>query len=283
MSVVFKEEVGAGRTATNDKGVRRYSRQFLLETTARTDGPYAVGSDSSLPRIGTVHNEDATAYCVNLTVNNVKPWKWWIVTADYSSEREITENPLSEPAAITWTSEQFQKRAVLDRVGNGIVNSAGDPFDPPLMMDDSRRVVTISKNLAVVPAWILTYQDAVNSSSFIVDGITVGAGFAKVQSVTVGETQRRNGTAFRVVTLVMHLQKTGWALTHEDVGFREIGDGTGYGDRQNILNDGDDERPTAPVALDGAGNHQASPTASTIEVLSFDVYEQKDFTVLPLS
>lgn len=280
MTVVFKHEIGAGRTATNDKGIRRYSRQFLLETTARTDGPYAVGSNASLPRIGTVHNEDSTAYCVNLSVSNAKPWKWWIVTADYSSEREITENPLSEPAAITWTSEQFQKRAVIDRDGNGIVNSAGDPFDPPLMMDDSRRVVTISKNLAVVPSWILTYQDAVNSSSFTVDGITIGAGYAKVQSVTVGEKQKRNGTAFRVVTLVIHLQKTGWALTHEDVGFRE----TNYaGEMVNILNDGDSERPTAPVALDGAGMHQANPTAATIEVRSFDVYEQKDFTVLPLS
>jgi hypothetical protein len=148
------------------------------------------------------------------------------------------------------------------------------------MMDDSRRVVTISKNLAVVPSWILTYQDAVNISSFTVDGITIGAGYAKVQSVTVGEVQSRNSTSFRVVTLVMHLQKTGWALTHEDVGFRETEYG---GDRVNILNDGDGERPTAPVALDGAGAHQRDPSAATIQVLAFDVYEQKDFTVLPLS
>jgi hypothetical protein len=218
-----------------------------------------------------------------LNVDNVKPWKWWIVTAEYSSERELTENPTSEPAAITWTSEQFQKRAVIDKNGHAIVNSAGDPFDPPLMMDDSRRVVTIIKNLAVVPSWILTYQDAVNISSFTVDGITIGAGYAKVQSVTVGEKQKRNGTAFRVVTLVMHLQKTGWAITHEDVGFREIGSASGYADRINILNTGDDERPTAPVPLDGAGAQQSDPVASSIVIRSFDVYEQKDFTVLPLS
>jgi hypothetical protein len=148
------------------------------------------------------------------------------------------------------------------------------------MMDDSRRVITISKNLAVVPAWILTYQDAVNSDAFNVDGITVAAGLAKVQAVTVGEVQRRNGIAFRVVTLVIHLQKDGWVVKSQDIGFRELGYGGG---RQNILNDVDDERPSAPVPLDGAGNHIFDPDATSNVMLSFDVYAEKVFSALPLS
>jgi len=280
MTVVFKEETGQGRSASNEKGIRRYSRAFRLETTSQDDGPYAVGSNGSLPKIGSIHPEDANAWCFSLRVENSNPWKGWTVTAEYTSEREITEDPTAEPAAITWASEQFQKPVVIDKNGYAVVNSAGDPFDPPIMMDDSRRVITISKNLAVVPAWILTYQDAVNSDAFNIDGITVAAGLAKVQAVTVGEVQRRNGIAFRVVTLVIHLQKDGWVVKSQDIGFRELGYGGG---RQNILNDVDDERPSAPVPLDGAGNHIFDPDATSNVMLSFDVYAEKVFSALPLS
>jgi hypothetical protein len=279
MTVIFMAETGQGRSATNEKGMRRYTRAFLLETTDRTDGPFAVGSDLNLPVIGSLHPEDMNAWCVSLKVENSNPWKGWTVTADYTSEREITEDPTVEPAAITWSSEQFQRPVIYDNSGNAVVNSAGDPFDPPIMMDDSRPVVTISKNLAVVPAWILAYQDAVNSDVFYVDGITVGIGLAKVQSVTVGEVQRRNGIMFRTVNLVIHLQRAGWLVEAQDVGFRELG----TGGRQNIVNDVDDERPSAPVPLDGAGTHVVEPTAATNVTLSFGVYSTQVFSALPLS
>jgi hypothetical protein len=243
------------------------------------DGPYAVGSDANLPVIGSLHPDDMQAWCVSLRVENSNPWKGWTVTAEYTSEREITEDPTAEPAAITWSSEQFQRPVIYDNSGNAVVNSAGDPFDPPVMMDDSRPVVTISKNLAVVPAWILAYQDAVNSDAFYVDGITVGAGLAKVQSVTVGEVQRRNNISFRVVNLVIHLERNGWLVEAQDVGFRELG----YGGRQNILNDVDSERPSAPVPLDGAGAHIVDPTSATNVTMSFSVYATQVFSALPLS
>ena len=279
MTVIFKEETGEGRSASNEKGMRKYSRAFRLETTSQMDGPYAVGSDANLPVIGSLHPEDSNAWCVSLRVENSNPWKGWTVTAEYTSEREITEDPTAEPAAITWSSEQFQRPVIDDNSGNAVVNSAGDPFDPPIMRDDSRPVITISKNLAVVPVWIMNYQDAVNSDAFYVDGVLVGAGLAKVQSVSVGEVQRRNGIMFRVVNLVIHLQRNGWLIEAQDVGFRELG----TGGRQNIINDVDSERPSAPVPLDGAGAHIVSPTAATNVTLSFSVYSTQFFSALPLS
>lgn len=279
MTVIFMAETGQGRSATNEKGMRRYTRAFLLETTSQMDGPFAVGSDLDLPVIGSLHPEDNNAWCVSLRVENSNPWKGWTVTAEYTSEREITEDPTVEPAAITWSSEQFQRPVIYDNTGNAVVNSAGDPFDPPVMMDDSRPVVTITKNLAVVPAWILAYQDAVNSDVFYVDGITVGIGLAKVQTVTVGEVQRRNGIMFRTVNIVIQLQRAGWLVEAQDVGFRELG----TGGRQNILNDVDSERPSAPVPLDGAGTHIADPTSATNVTMSFSVYATQVFSALPLS
>ena len=148
------------------------------------------------------------------------------------------------------------------------------------MRDDSRRVVTVTKNLAVVPSWILTYQDAVNSDVFSIDGISIGIGLAKVQRVSVGEAQSRNGTSFRTVSFTIHLEKSGWLLEPLDAGFREIGYG---GERVNIVNEGDGLQPSAPVPLDGAGVHIADPTLANCVFLSFVVYETKVFSALPLT
>lgn len=277
MTVTYIGEIAA--SATNERGSRSYTRIFKLSVSSRAERAYAVGSHPSLPIIGEVHPDDSNAYCTTLTPDPTDPWKGWTVTAQYSDTRTLSDDPTDDSAVITWSSEQFQRPAVFDRNGNFIVNSAGDPFDPPLMMDDSRRVVTISKNLALVPSWILDYQDAVNSDSFTVDAQTIAAGCAKIQSVTVGERQRRNGTVFRNVTITMHLQRDGWLLRPLDAGFREIS----YGGLQNIKNPGDEELPGAPVPLDGNGYALTNPSFTTCVFLPFEVYAAREFSSLPLS
>lgn len=280
MTVVYLGEEPEGRSGTNRLGVRSYQRVFNLETTLQSEGAFAVGSNASLPDIGSVHPEDSTAFCTDLDVRCVKGWKVWQVTATYSSEFTLSTTPTSDPAIIRWDSEQFQKPAVFDKNGDAILNSAGDFFDPPLMVDDSRRIVTVTKNLSSVPSWILTYQDAVNNASFTVDGVTVGTGLAKMQRVSVSEVQSRNGTNFRTVEFTIHLQKSGWLLEPLDAGFREKG--ARPGTRVNILND-DKTLPSTPVPLDGTGFVLEDPTPATAVYGSFAYYETKDFSVLPLT
>lgn len=279
MAVEFIGEDPSGRSAQNTKGARTYVRKFKLRTTSQADGPFAVGSNGSLPIIGNTHPEDANAFCISLQVENTNPWAGWTVTANYSDERTIDDTPTDDAASISWGSEQFQKPAVFDLSGNLIVNSAGDPFDPPAMMDDSRRVVTVEKNLAVVPTWILDYQDAVNSDAFTVDGVSIGIGKAKMQNVTVSPRQRRNGTTFRTVTFTIHLQRDGWLLDILDAGFRE----KVSGGRRNIKNNGDGEAPTAPVPLDGSGQPIDDPTPTNCVFLQFAVYKTRPFSSLPLT
>lgn len=273
--------------ATNTKGARSYTRSFKLQTSAKTERAYHVGSHASLPVIGETHPDDAAAWCTTLQVEPTDPWKGWTVTAEYSTERELAEDPTDDPADITWGSEQFQKPAITNYAGEAIVNSAGDPFDPPIMIDDSRPYVTISKNLASVPVWVMTYQDAVNSASFTVDGVTVAAGLAKMQNIAVTRPQSRNGTSYRTVTFTIHLQKQGWITKTLDAGFREIADGSGTGSGnavlQNIRNPGDGELPAAPVPLDGNGRAIDYPTPDNAQYRFDAVYETKDFSALPLS
>lgn len=281
MTVTLLGEDASARTGKNSLGVRTYTRVFKLETSLTSEGPYAVGSAAGLPLIGSVHNEDPSAYCVELTPTNSNPWKGWIVTAEYSSAREWSENPLVEPVQITWATEQYQVVAAKDRNGKPILNSAGDYFsDPPPMRDVSRRIVTIEKNMARVPGWILDTQDAVNSGTFTIDGVSVGAGKAKIQRVTIGPKETRNGTLFRRLSIEMHLQKNGWDLEILDCGFRKR-------DADNklvkIVSEGDSTDTSTPVPLDGTGDVLNDPTPDNAVFKSYNVYPLFNFSLLPLT
>jgi len=278
MTTTLKDELPSGRTARNSKGARTYTRKFLVTSNDKTDGPFEVGSTSGLPLIGSVHPEDANAFCVELTVENTEPYAGWTVTANYSDERVIDDNPTDDAAEINWGSEQFQKVAVVDRDGNLIVNSAGDLFDPPAMIDDSRRVVTVSKNLATVPSWILDYQDAINSDTFTIDGISIGVGKAKMQAVTVGPKQRRNATVFRTVNFTIHLQRDGWALDILDAGYNRK-DPLDATKRQPITING--LLPSAPYPLNCSGAPLENPSPVNCVFRSFNVYKTRAFSSLP--
>lgn len=280
MAVTYVGELSEGRRAQNDRGVRTYTRVFRLTTSSQTDNAFTVGSNGSLPVIGNTFPSDGNAYCTNLDVQCVRGWRIWDVTATYSTERVLNTVPTSDPTYITWDTEQFQKPATQDKDGKGVVNSAGDPFIPAAQMDDSRRIVTVQKNLANVPTWILSYQDAVNSDTFTIDGRSIAIGEAKMQRVSVGPPEIRNGTTFRQVTFVIALQRDGWAMKLLDQGYNERRLITTTGKKPIHING---QLPSSPVLLDGNGFAQTDPTTASAVFLTFNVYKTQAFSSLPLT
>lgn len=280
MAVTYVGELAEGRRATNSRGVRTYTRVFRLTTSSQTDNAFTVGSNGSLPVIGNTFPSDGNAYCTDLDVQCVRGWRIWDVTATYSTERAINTVPTSDPVFVQWDTEQFTKPATQDKNGDAIVNSAGDPFLPPEQMDDSRRVVTITKNLSSVPAWVLTYQDAVNSDAFTIDGVSIAIGEAKMQRVSVGPAEIRNGTTFRAVTFVIALRRDGWAYKILDQGYNEKNAASPTG-RSPIRIGG--MLPTSPVLLDGNGNRLPDPKATDGVFLTYNVYKTQAFSSLPLT
>jgi hypothetical protein len=272
MTVTYLEEMASGRTAKNSKGVRTYQAQFKLTTSEQTDRPYDVGSHPSLPYIGMPHPDDPYAWCTDLSIDPSDPWSGWTATATWTTEREVTQNPTSEPAVITWSSDQYQKPAVVDNDDYLIVNSAGDPFDPPAMMDDSRISVTVVKNVSATPAWVLQYHNAVNSNAFTIDGISIAAGVAKIQSISISELMWRGAYSYKVLSYTMALRYEGWILYLLDAGMRKISGST----RVSIPN------ADAPVPLNGLGQPIAEPTFLNAVYGQFNVYRSLSFASLPI-
>lgn len=310
MAVTSFKEIHSGRDgeeATDQRRtIRRYTRVFRVVTNSNSDDAAVIRAHASCPNVGDAHPNDVGSWCRRVNPRNESFSKRvWIVTAAYSSERELSDNPLDDPALITWNTEQFQRPYFQDINGDAIVNSAGDPFDPPAMGDDSRVTATIRKNVAGISgiaSWFLSYQDCVNNAPFLLDGIYIAEGAAKMQAVSLGEVQERNSITYRVLSMTMHFRRdaysaagsgsgatpsTEWALELLDAGFRELAQagstsGSGGAYRRKIT-DEDGEPVKSPVLLDGSGEPLDDPSASTAVFLPFDIYPVKDFSVLPLA
>ena len=278
MAVTYIGPMPDGEEGTNELGVRRYTRQFSLKTSSELDGPYAVGSHPSLPKVGSLHYEDPGAWCRSLRVARAtaKDKFNWIVTASYDSSFELTENPLSQPAQISWDGENFEEVAVFDRDGKAVLNSAGDPFEN-LFRERTRRVVSVVKNVAAVPDWILNSEDAVNSALFLLDGFSIPVGKAKLAAPRLGPWQSRNNTRYREMTMVIKLNKDGWAAQPLDAGFRYKS-----GTDRKIITNTDGTLPTSPVCLNGSGAVLANPSPVNAVFGSFNLYPAYDFNLLPL-
>jgi len=277
MAVVSVKE-SHERTGRNSRGVRTYTRTFTVTVNSRDDGPYTAGSAAGLPRIGSVHDDDPGAWCVDLDVRATDGWTVYTVVATYDSTVEMSENPLFQPVDIEWDGEQYDEALVIDRNGDAVLNSAGDPF-LDARRERTRRVVTATKNIAAVPSWIITSEDAVNSSAFLLDGFTIPAGKAKLGAPRLGRWQTRNGVRFREMTMRFTLNKDGWLYAPLDAGFRYR---NGSNELTRIVSD-DGTDVSQPVCLDGSGGVLSDPTPATAVYGSFDIYPAYDFNLLPLT
>lgn len=278
MTVTFGAELNQPRSGKNTRGARTYTRAFKLTTSVQSEGPYAVGSHASLPKIGSAHPEDPNAYCYDIDVQCTDGWTGWTVTCLYTDEITLNENPLAEPAIIEWDKDPFQENATEDRNGEAMLNSAGDIITD-IFRERSRRVVSVVKNVSSVPTWILDSEDAVNSAAFTLDGVPIATGLARLPAPKIGRWQKRNGWSFREISMTIMLNKDGWAARPLDRGFRFK---NGSGNRIRITND-DGTDITEPVCLDGTGLVLSNPTPSTAVYLDFDVYPAYDFNLLPLT
>ncbi len=214
---------------------------------------------------------------------------------------EYVENPLLAPMEIDPQTVKYQRsidvdydQATIDATGSGkpIVNSADDPFDPPVMRDHSRYVLTVVRNEAIDIRQAVNgvywddskpelYNDHVNKTTFFgraphkvkVDSIT--ARIAWHPGLYDPTTSPPLSGYYAQVTYVYHINPETWDAKPLDQGYRKKDPTTHV--QQQILIDG--IPATSPVLLDGTGK-PAVPDVTTHKIpptyLSFQVYPAVD-------
>lgn len=316
MSVVGFREMWDGRDGDeNQNGVITYTRVFQIETDSASDTQAVVQSYHELPAKFAPHpaNPLLTARRIRSSQDTESPL-FWRVEVEYSNEvfpvsnsdfqnQTQSINPLDREAKIRWGFAQYQEAINYDIDNQPIWNTAFD-FYEGVTRDQSRPVITITKNMDSVPPWILKYPDAINSDDFVIDGIQVVKWQAKCQSVQVSEKRRENNVVYRQVTIEIHLRHeieieegfaSGWTLMLVDEGFRKLepkrnADGSIIQGRYVWANiDVEGHSTTKPVLLDGStGAVHPDVLAGFqpgVEVepffLQFDIYQELPFAILP--
>ena len=290
MAIVSVKELAemrrASETSTQDSSVRTYTRVFLVTTNSKHDGPKLVKDAATIPRRGEQYPDDLFVYMANKYVEAIAPPMAWHVICEYTSEWSFGQNPLSDPAIISWKAEQFERPTWKDRNGEAILNSAGGFYPTLPMMDDSHFVASVQKNVSIIPVWVTTYQDALNISPFTIDGIAVAAELAKLQSLQIGDWQERNNVLYRVLSFDIHFRADGWALSILDQGFARRGLASRGEDITKdfaIRREGDMTPSEQPMLLNGLGQKLSPANPTTAVFLDFDVYRLRDFNLLPLT
>lgn len=284
MTVVYCSEIADGRGGDDEtsskESTRTYERVFRVRTSSAYDEAETVLAYPLVPRIGTPYPYYPAAKCTRRSARQVQGKLVWHVTCSYSTAKDPEENPLADPAEVEWSSEIYQRPYFEDINGDGILNSAGDYFDPPVEGDDVRWVVTVTKNVANVPTWILDYENAVNDAEFTLDNLAIDARKAKLSSLRISKWQTRNDVDYRVLTMEFHLNKNTWDKKILDQGFREY---DSILEKTFKITDEDGAPIRAPALLDGSGEAIANPEPSDAVFMTYKIYTEKDFSVLPLT
>lgn len=282
-------EVHEGRQAEVDSRFNRtYTRVFLVGTDSGSYGPYYGGSHPSLPTLYAVHPEDSKAFCTRIRpVQDQDDPRLWRVTCEYSyamdtaaasgnpaidnqqrgaSPGSRVETPTARPRDYSLTQNTYMEASEFDAYGDEILNSAGDPFLPPVELPRVEIIISVGLNDVSAPttAW-LGAQNKVNANTITVGPITGTAGKFKLNKLSA-QPVYENNVAYWRWTMEWAYRNDGWQLQIVDKGLREK---TVAGERQPV-DPGSGLSPTQPILLNGAG--RKLPTGTSPVKLPFTVY-----------
>jgi hypothetical protein len=211
----------------NGKGEVTYSRLFQVITddpwtgakAVREAVPIAIGE----PYV-TSTESDSASVCIGKNAScNSEDGKRWDVTVSYGDNSKVEEqNPLAEPADISWSFAQFTRPVDIDCDSVAILNAASDPYSEPIETDDSRPVLKVTRNEAGFdPALANAYRDATNSDSFM--GFSPGC--CKVSNISATRTKFANpelGDFYYVTSYEIHFNPDGFDRKILNAGLREL-------------------------------------------------------------
>lgn len=186
----------SARVSAGGRRMRETSYRVITDDVA--DGSGAVQGAVGLPRIGDVYADiDTGCVCVDLIIDRISRYVWH-VTALYSTEYESIAQILNEPPEVDFPSEPGEEPLVGEpnsnlkilppdstapsdpnttglpvtfrpTGGKGIINSAGDIYDPPATNRTSTPLVRITRNESSSSFSMLRkvlYENSVNSSAW---------------------------------------------------------------------------------------------------------------------
>lgn len=169
---------------------REYTKTFRVRVLDKRVGAETVCRAPGIPAPYTPYfsagnyEYDLSALVTNISAKkeNEGDWQNWLVTVKYSTELRNTKSdfgypskkdgtanhPELEPPVLDWDFEVTKEALPLDLNSRPFINSAGDLYDPPPMVDIARPVLSLQRNQLNFNAVIAQqYAFALNSKMFL--------------------------------------------------------------------------------------------------------------------
>jgi hypothetical protein len=246
-----------------------------------------------VPRYGEPWPGDAWLRAVSI---DPKPKSLALIEIEVEYERggsalqQKADNPLYEPAEISWTTSASQEPVDQDLDKKPIVNSAGQPFDQPPSIEVSDPVLRIVRNQATwdqaLALRYLSPRRAVNSDTFWGQP----PGTARVNNLEASEVRAVSGTYYKCT---YEFQFRGpppdkptdydkaWQLRILDQGRASKKLLTAANEiRLTTLLTAEGLTLSDPIPLDGAGQPAAPVTDRPQAWLYFRIYPSRPFAAL---
>lgn len=278
MAVVSVEEIPSARSGSrNERFEKFYKTKWNVILDGTDTGPMAAMDavpvyPADIYDLGTGES-DSLAACLTLKADCVSDDGCeYEVEVEYGPRVPREENPLDQPLEESLEFAQFERIVDVDADGNPVLNTAGDPFDPPVTRDDSRPILKIVRNEATFrPVFILGFRDCINESEF--RGFP--AGTVKCQPIPVRRAWHPIPGYYYIHAYEFHIDEDGWNKPVLSQGLRAI---DGSGNRRQILIEG--HPATSPVPLDENGAELA--VGADPFYVTPKRYASKDFSVFNL-
>jgi hypothetical protein len=278
-----------------------YVRRFRLTTDERTTDPDDILESGALPPLDSDSKCGRRVVGYNWDISHEAPLVWF-VEVEYSDRprdlRKVNYNPDPRLRPLVVEIAPTERQKAIERTPNGdwITNSAGDPFERGVVIDDARLVFRCKKNIS--PIWgadgtqqlideakSMGNNNCVNSDriSFSPDTSLYGEFVFNEKQVLykfrgLSEVREEACVQYQEWTYELHVATTNdgvfWERDLLDIGYNEKR--LRVGKQRIVLSDG--RHPTVPQLLDGDG-HWLGPEATRQQAKSipYDVYKAVPF------
>jgi hypothetical protein len=280
-------EIFEGRSGSyTSTSMGAYRRRFRVITNyVGDDATVAMGACgvSLGDQYITINGSDPTAFATGFSAEQEDGDGFgWLVSVDYSwySPNDVgggpEQNPLLMPIDVSWEYRDNEYVVLADINNKPLLNSAGDPYDPPFTINLPTQIMTVVRNEATYDAGLAyVYRNSINSDSFAFQS----ALFAKCIAITPKNVFHPTIGWYYQVTYQfefmnprMSADGQGWRKSLLDIGLRQIDPKTGK--PVPITLNG--QPVTQGMLLDGTGKPLALNAAPIYNM--FQVYNELPFS-----
>lgn len=206
-------------------------RGFLVTTDDKADGEEVVLTEADTRGFtpGAPHDKDVRARLVKRSAlpftDEMAPKAWRLILEYTTNYRDLedSDDPLSFRTDVTQGSREFMVPHVVDAVtGQPLLNAAGDPPDPPLMMEISVPTLTVKKNFGARPLLIEAFRNTVNNAAITVVGKTYPANTFRLKRHEVGDELLHNLFPYYTLTAEFEVDPAGFNSVWLNDGLNEL-------------------------------------------------------------